>query len=140
MLILAIGVCGGFIAAIKEISWRISETPRNTGASTTLPPPLVKAAIAAIKLITGLPELRKQMLLNAARIRAGINQLGFMTPDGCTPIIPILFQRGRDAADLSEFLKAHRIIAPFVSYPVKTIQFIVRIHRQPIPMSRSMNY
>lgn len=123
----AIGVYGGFIAAGKEITQQIREKSPVYGASTALPPSLVTAAIAAIKLITGQPQLRKQMLLNAARIREGINQLGFLTPDSCTPIIPILFQRGRDAADLSEFLKAHHIIAPFVSYPVKTIQYIVRI-------------
>lgn len=123
----AIGVYGGFITASNEITQRIREKSPVYGASTALPPALVMAASAAIKLITWHPELRKQMLLNATRIKDGINRLGFLTSDSCTPIIPIMFQNERDAAHLSEFLKAHLIIAPFVNYPVKTIQFIVRI-------------
>jgi len=123
----AIGVYGGFIAASKEVTQRIREKSPAYGASTALPPPLVSAATAAIKLITRCPQLREQMLLNATRIREGINQLGFRTSESCSPIIPILFHKQCDASNLSDFLKTHHIIAPFVSYPVKTVQFIVRI-------------
>jgi len=123
----AIGVYGGFIAASTEITQKIREKSPVYGASTALPPPLVSAACAAIKLVTGQPELRQQMFLNAARIRAGINQIGLQTSQSCAPIIPIMFHKQQDAAGLSDFLKAHHIIAPFVSYPVKTALSIVRI-------------
>jgi len=123
----AIGVYGGFIAASNEITQRIREKSPVYGASTALPPPLVSASIAAIKLITEHPELRERMLMNAARIRAGFNELGFLTTDSCAPVIPILFSNQQDAADLSGFLKDHLIIAPFVNYPVKTAQSIIRV-------------
>lgn len=58
---------------------------------------------------------------------AGNNYLGFHTTISCTPIIPILFNKPKDAADLSGFLKEHQIIAPFVNYPVKTAKSIVRL-------------
>jgi 7-keto-8-aminopelargonate synthetase-like enzyme len=53
--------------------------------------------------------------------------LGFQTTNSSTPIIPVLFQHQADASNLSDFLKAHHIVAPFVTYPVKTVQYIVRI-------------
>ncbi|MCX6238848.1 MAG: pyridoxal phosphate-dependent aminotransferase family protein [Bacteroidia bacterium] len=123
----AIGVYGGFIASSNEITQRIREKSLVYGASTSLPPSLVTAATASIKLITEHPELRERMLLNSARIRAGFNELGFLTTNSCAPVIPILFSNQQNAADLSDFLKAHHIIAPFVNYPVKTVQSIVRI-------------
>jgi 7-keto-8-aminopelargonate synthetase-like enzyme len=123
----AIGAYGGFIAANHDIIQRIREKSPIYGASTSLPPPLVTAAIAALKVITAHPELRGRMLLNASRIRSGIKKSGFLTTDSCAPIIPVLFEDQSDAINLSGFLKANRIIAPFVSYPVKTNSFIVRI-------------
>lgn len=123
----AIGVYGGFIAASNEITQRIREKSTVYGASTALPPPLVSAAIASLKLITEHPGLRERLLHNSTRIRAGISELGFLTTISCTSIIPILFNKPQDAADLSGFLKEHQIIAPFVNYPVKTVKSIIRL-------------
>ena len=123
----AIGVYGGFISASKTFTQRIREKSPVYGASTSLPPPLVTAAIAAIKLVGEQQDLRKQMLLNAERIRNRVITLGFQTTQSCSPIIPLLFQNQSDAINLSDFLKAHFILAPFVNYPVKTVQSIVRI-------------
>ena len=123
----AIGVYGGFISGSKELTKRIREKSPAFGASTSLPPPLVSGAIAAIRIIMEHPELRTSMFLNAGRIREGIKSLGYQSSSSATPIIPILFENQADAIKLSDFLKAHFILAPFVSYPVKTDQFIVRI-------------
>jgi len=123
----AIGVYGGFIAASNEIIQRIREKSPVYGASTALPPPLVAAAIASLKLITEQPGLRDRMLHNSTRIRGDINNLGFLTPNSCTPIIPILFNKPQDAVALSDFLKEHQIIAPVVNYPAKTAKSIVRL-------------
>ena len=123
----AIGVYGGFIASNTEIIRRIRENSPAYGASTALPPSLVCAASAAIELVINKPELRKRLFFNALKIREGCKQLGFLTTNSCAPIIPLFFSNRNDANDLSDFLKEHYIIAPLVSYPVKTVQFIVRI-------------
>jgi 7-keto-8-aminopelargonate synthetase-like enzyme len=99
----------------------------STGNYTALPPPIVAAACEAIKILPWEPKRRALLFRNALRIREGIIQLGYSTTDSRTPIIPILFNIQNDAARLSDFLKSHYIIAPFVSYPVKTARFIVRI-------------
>lgn len=123
----AIGVYGGFISGNKELIQKIREKCPVYGASTALPPPIVAAAIAAVKLVREQPELRNRTLSNGARLRDGINRMGFQTTNSCTPIIPVLFHHQTDASNLSGFLKAHHIVAPFVTYPVKTVQYIVRI-------------
>ncbi len=123
----AIGVYGGFISGSKALTKKIREKSPVYGASTSLPPPLVSAAIMAIKLVIEQKELRDHAISNAGRIREGISELGFQTTQSCAPIIPILFNNQADASSLSDFLKTHLIVAPFVTYPVKTVQYIVRI-------------
>ncbi len=123
----AIGVYGGFISGSKALTQKIREKSPVYGASTSLPPPLVSAACVAIKLVMEQKELRVQTLSNAERIREGISELGFQTPNSLAPIIPVLFKNQGDASNLSDFLKSHHIVAPFVTYPVKTVQYIVRI-------------
>ena len=123
----AIGVYGGFIAANQGIIQKIRESSHVYGASTALPPPMVAAACAAIRLIKNEPERREKMLMNALKIRDGVRNLGYCTTESCAPIIPILFNDQNDAIGLSDYLRSKSIIAPFVTYPVKTIQYIVRI-------------
>jgi 7-keto-8-aminopelargonate synthetase-like enzyme len=123
----AIGVYGGFISANKEVVQKIRENSHVYGASTALPPPMVAAACAAIKLIVNEPERREKMLMNALKIREGVKNLGYNTTDSIAPIIPLMFNNQNDAFGLSDYLKTKGIIAPFVTYPVKTVQYIVRI-------------
>jgi len=123
----AIGVYGGFISANQKVIQNIRENSHVYGASTALPPPMVAAACDAIKLIVNEPERREKMLMNALKIREGVKNLGYTTTESCAPIIPILFEDQNNASGLSDYLKTKSIIAPFVTYPVKTVQYIVRI-------------
>ena len=123
----AIGVYGGFISANKAVIQNIRDNSHVYGASTALPPPMVAAACAAIKIITNEPERREKMLMNALKIREEVKDLGYNTTDSIAPIIPLMFDNQNDASGLSDYLKTKGIIAPFVTYPVKTVQYIVRI-------------
>jgi 7-keto-8-aminopelargonate synthetase-like enzyme len=123
----AIGVYGGFISANKAVVQKIRENSHVYGASTALPPPMVAAACAAIKLIANEPERREKMLMNALKIREGVKDLGYNTTNSVAPIIPLMFDNQNDASGLSDYLKTKGMIAPFVTYPVKTVQYIVRI-------------
>ena len=123
----AFGAYGGFISADKEIIHKIRTGSTFYSASTALPPPVVAAGIAAVKLIKQHPELRNRLLENACLVRTGVKEVGFSTTSDNTPIIPIFFNRPESAKSLSEFLEKNFIIAPSVDYPVKTDKFIVRI-------------
>jgi 7-keto-8-aminopelargonate synthetase-like enzyme len=73
------------------------------------------------------PELRALLNENIKEISEAVRNLDFLTYSRSTPIIPVLFGSRANAEDLSEFLKANNIIVPYITYPVKTNKFIVRI-------------
>ena len=123
----ALGAYGGFISSGKELIRNIRSKSAFYGASTALPPPIVAAGCAALRIIKQTPELRKNLMLNAELLRKGLHTLDFETIDGITPIIPLFFQDKQKAKDLSNFLKENKIIAPAVEYPVALDKFIVRI-------------
>lgn len=123
----ALGVYGGFIAASREVVCKIRTRSSFYGASTALPPSLVAAGCASVKYISEHPGLRIKVRENAQMVRDGVLNLGFDTPGGITPIIPVFFQDQKKARNLSSFLKENHIIAPAADYPVKADKYIVRI-------------
>jgi 7-keto-8-aminopelargonate synthetase-like enzyme len=123
----AMGGYGGFISSEKETIDRIRCQSRFYGASTALPPPIVAAGCASLKMMKEHPELRGRLMEHAALIRKGVRELDFDTADGITPIIPLFFTDWQKAKGLSDFLKENHIIAPAVDYPVTLDKFIVRI-------------
>ena len=123
----AIGSYGGFIAAERELINMIRSGCAFYGASTALPPPVVAAAIASLDIISRQPELRKRLFENASRLRSGVRALGFETSETVAPVIPLYFGKQETASGMSGFLQKNNIIAPAVSYPVKTDKFIVRM-------------
>ena len=123
----ALGVYGGFISASKAIINRIREGSRAYLASTSLPPPIVSAASASLKLIRQEPQLRKTLTQNANDLRKGVIELGFHTTEVPTPIIPVFFSSLDKARELSEYLKENGVIVPCVHYPVKMEHYIARM-------------
>jgi 7-keto-8-aminopelargonate synthetase-like enzyme len=123
----AMGGYGGFISSEKKIIDKIRYQSRFYGASTALPPPIVAAGCASLKLMEEHPELRGRLMEHAALVRKGVRELDFDTADGITPIIPLFFEDWQKAKGLSDFLKENHIIAPAVDYPVTLDKYIVRI-------------
>jgi 7-keto-8-aminopelargonate synthetase-like enzyme len=123
----ALGVYGGFISASTDIINRIREKSRTFLASTSLPPPLVSAALTSVKLISQQPQLRSAMIRNASLLRKGVIELGFHTTEVPSPIIPIFLRSLEKARNLSDYLKENGLIVPCVHYPVKMDHFIARM-------------
>jgi 7-keto-8-aminopelargonate synthetase-like enzyme len=123
----ALGVYGGFISSGREIISLIRERSTTCLGSTSLPPPLVSAACASIRMVRQQPELRPILYKKAGDIRRGIIGSGYHTNQAPTPIIPVFFDSPDQARNLSLYLERNGIIAPCISYPVKMNQFIVRI-------------
>ena len=136
----ALGAYGGFISADKNLIQNIRMNSSFYRASTALPPPLVAAGCATLRLIQEDIVLRKTLKENSDKIRKGIKELGFLTSSIDTPIIPIIFQDSKVTASLSEFLKVNKIIAPAVNYPVETGTSIVRITASSIHSEEQIDY
>ena len=123
----AMGSYGGFIAGRKELTDSIREKSAIYQASTALPPPIVAASLASLKIMRENPELRVQLLEKSVALRNEIIGLGYNTTQVITPIIPIMFSALAKAKDLSLFLENNGIIVPFMNYPVKQTKYMLRI-------------
>jgi 7-keto-8-aminopelargonate synthetase-like enzyme len=123
----ALGSYGGFISGDRELIEKIRSGSAFYRASTALPPPIVAAGIASLRIIAGQPGLMHRLAENGNRLRTGVRELGFETTSTVAPIVPLFFEKPETAVRMSQFLEEHDIIAPAVSYPVKIDKYIVRL-------------
>jgi 8-amino-7-oxononanoate synthase len=84
------GVAGAFVAANEDLISFIRNRARSFVYSTAPPPMLVRAALTALSLVREADEARARLLVHAARLRAGLRDLGFEVPDGESQILPVL--------------------------------------------------
>jgi len=114
----ALGSYGGFISGTREFIMDIREKSTTYQASTALPPPLVAAGIASLRVIKDNPQRHTELIDKAIRFREQIISLNFKTTPDNTPIIPLIMSSLDEARNLSEFLDKAGIIVPFINYPV----------------------
>ena len=123
----ALGSYGGFISGSKKLAALIRKKSTTYQASTALPPPVVAAGIASLKIIHDNPNLHICLLEKAGKLREEIVRLGFQTTRDNTPIIPIILSSSDRAKNLSLFMEKNKIIVPFMNYPSKQKNHMVRI-------------
>jgi 7-keto-8-aminopelargonate synthetase-like enzyme len=123
----ALGGYGGFLSGSGKLISSIREKSKTYQSSTALPPPIVAAVIASLKILEEHPDLHVKLLEKAGKIRNEISSLGFHTTPDPTPIIPIILGSSVKARDLSGFLERDGIIVPVMNYPVKQEKFSLRI-------------
>ncbi|MBI5561320.1 MAG: 8-amino-7-oxononanoate synthase [Deltaproteobacteria bacterium] len=86
----AAGSFGAFIAGDKALIDLLVSTSRPFIYTTALPPAACAASIAAIDIIEGEPQRRRNLLDNAAFVRDALAHAGFDTLGSESQIIPIL--------------------------------------------------
>lgn len=123
----ALGSYGGFISGSSSFIDLIRENSATYQASTSLPPAIIGASLASLKIITKNPDLRYRLNERSAKLRTEIYRMGFYTAGEGTPILPLMFSESERAKNLSAFLEKNRIIAPFIKYPVKLGKYMIRI-------------
>ena len=123
----ALGGYGGFISGSRELTELIREKSTTYQASTALPPPVVAAGIASLKIIHENPDLHILLLEKAGRLREEIINLGFETTGDKTPIIPLVMPDQERGNKLSLFLENNGIIVPYMNYPSNREMFILRM-------------
>lgn len=123
----ALGGYGGFISGSKTLTALIRQRSATYQASTALPPPIVAAGIASLRILGDNPGLRLQLLETAWHLREEIAGLGYRTTNYRTPIIPVILDAPEKARGLSLFLEENGVIAPFMNYPVRKEMHQIRI-------------
>jgi 8-amino-7-oxononanoate synthase len=117
----ALGSCGAFVAANKEIIEWLVNAARGFIYSTALPSCVIAASLAALKLIQKDGSLIKTLQQNRERLFNGIKNSGFDAMQSETPIIPVIVGDTERALRFSDTLKSKRIYAPAIRPPtVKT--------------------
>jgi glycine C-acetyltransferase len=113
----AIGVLGGFIAGPPHlIDWLVNRG-RPYLFSTSAPPPVAAACIAALDVIEAEPERIDRLWENAGFLKQGLRSLGFDTGMSETPITPVIAGEAQSAQDLSRLLFEEGVFTPAIVFP-----------------------
>ena len=86
----AIGVLGGFIAGPPHLIEWLQNRGRPYLFSTSAPPSVVAACMAALDVIADEPERLARLWSNTELFKAGLHALGFDTGASETPITPVI--------------------------------------------------
>jgi len=113
----AIGVLGGYVAGAQSVRDFLIHRARPFLFSTSHPPGVAAACIAAIDVLQSEPERIDQLWKNTARFKAGLKRLGFETGASETPITPVIVGKGSVAMELSDRLFAMGVFAQGIGYP-----------------------
>jgi glycine C-acetyltransferase len=113
----AIGVLGGYVAGSASLRTILEHRARPFLFSTSHPPAVAAACIAAIDVLETEPELIERLWANARFFKAGLERLGFDTGHSETPITPVIVGKGALAMKLSDRLFEEGVFAQGIGYP-----------------------
>jgi glycine C-acetyltransferase len=100
----AIAAVGGFVAGSSDLISYLINKARPFIYTTALPPGVVAAATAALKLIETEPSLLEGLRANVRYMRGTLTSAGFDLMGSETPIIPILVGEAKKAVAISRSL------------------------------------
>lgn len=100
----ALGGFGAYIACSKDVRNYLINTCRSFIYSTALPPSVIVANIASLKLIKEEPFRRKTLLENAQYFRNSLNKIGFRVI-GSSQIVPLIIGNTEETIELSRKLQ-----------------------------------
>jgi glycine C-acetyltransferase len=113
----AIGVLGGYVAGAQPIRDFLIHRGRPFLFSTSHPPGVAAACVAAIDVLLAEPGRIDRLWQNTARFKAGLKRLGFETGASETPITPVIVGKGSVAMALSDRLFQLGVFAQGIGYP-----------------------
>jgi len=113
----AIGVLGGYVAGSANLRTILEHKARPFLFSTSAPPAVAAACLAAIEVLETEPELIERLWDNARFFKAGLERLGFDTGHSETPITPVIVGKGALAMKLSDRLFEEGVFAQGIGFP-----------------------
>jgi glycine C-acetyltransferase len=113
----AIGVLGGFIAGPSHLIQWLVNRGRPFLFSTSAPPAVAAACIAALDVIRDEPQRLERLWSNTRLFKEGLHQLGFDTGASQTPITPVIAGEETTAIELSRLLWEEGLFTPAIVFP-----------------------
>ncbi len=113
----AIGVLGGYVAGPAALRTVLEHRARPFLFSTSHPPAVAAACLAAIEVLESEPELIERLWENTRHFKAGLEKLGFDTGHSETPITPVIVGAGALAHRFSDRLFEEGVFAMGIGFP-----------------------
>jgi len=113
----AIGVLGGYIAGPATLRTVLEHRARPFLFSTSHPPAVAAACLAAIDVLESEPQLIERLWENTRFFKAGLGRLGFDIGSSETPITPVIVGAGALAMKLSDRLFEEGVFAMGIGFP-----------------------
>ena len=113
----AIGVLGGYVAGTRALVDFLYQRARPFLFSTSHPPAVAAACIAAIDVLMEEPELIDRLWENTRFFKSGLKSLGFNTGSSESPITPVIVGEASRAMALSDRLFARGVFAQGIGFP-----------------------
>jgi glycine C-acetyltransferase len=113
----AIGALGGYVAGNRNLIEFLYHRARPFLFSTSHPPAVAAACIAALDVLLEEPEIMERLWDNTRMFKAGLVRLGFNTGISESPITPVLAGDSAKANLLSDRLFAEGVFAQAIGYP-----------------------
>ena len=113
----AIGALGGYVAGSRALIEFLYHRARPFLFSTSHPPAVAAACIAAIDVLIEEPQIIEQLWENTRFFKAGLQRLRFNTGASESPITPVIVGDGALAMRLSDRLFANGVFAQGIAFP-----------------------
>ncbi len=113
----AIGVLGGYVASTRALRELLIQRGRPFLFSTSHPPAVAAACIAALEVLQSEPDRIRRLWDNTHFFKAGLKQLGLDIGNSASPITPVIAGDGQKAAQLSNRLFDAGVFAQGIGYP-----------------------
>jgi glycine C-acetyltransferase len=113
----AIGALGGYVAGNRNLIEFLYHRARPFLFSTSHPPAVAAACIAAIDVLMEEPQIIDRLWENTRFFKAGLARLGFNTGISESPITPVIAGEGARAMKLSDRLFEEGVFAQGIAFP-----------------------
>ena len=113
----ALGSHGAFVACDRVMTQYLLNAARTLAFSTAPPPPAVAGALAALDLLEERPRLVDKLHVNAAALRAGLQDEGFDLRGSSTHLLPILVGDPELVLRMCELALARGVFAQAITPP-----------------------
>ena len=113
----ALGVLGGYVAGSRSLIEFLYHRARPFLFSTSHPPAVAAACLAAIEVMETEPDLMNQLWENTRFFKSGLQALGFDTGVSESPITPVIVGEATLAMALSDQLFEKGVFAQGIGFP-----------------------
>jgi glycine C-acetyltransferase len=113
----AIGALGGYVAGNRNLIEFLYHRARPFLFSTSHPPAVAAACIAALDVLLDEPQIMERLWENTRFFKEGLVRLGFDTGISESPITPVIAGDSSKANQLSDRLFEAGVFAQAIGYP-----------------------